>query len=114
MHEKKKAGSTPNVATSLALMFMASHPIRSIAPVIGSIETTAFLVPISRIAPSTPVLGPKITSLRAAPKFLKTTSFRMSMGIFPGGNFMLIPLLEVAFKLWENPLHSNHDWHSDN
>ena len=64
MHEKKKAGSTPKVATSLALTFIASHPTRSTAPVMGSIETIAFLFPKSKTAPSTPAAGPKVTSLR--------------------------------------------------
>ena len=98
MHEKKKAGSTPKVAMSLALTFMASQPMRSTAPVMGSMETMAFLLPISKTAPSTPAAGPKVTSLRGAPRFLKTTSFRMSMGIFPGGKLHSCnPLLESSF-----------------
>ena len=113
MHEKKKAGSTPKVATSLAFTFMASQPMRSTAPVIGIHGDDCVFVSKIQDCAVYSCGWPKVTSLRAAPRFLKTTSFRMSMGIFPGGSFMLYPLLNLAFKLWENSENSMHDWHGN-
>jgi len=85
-HEKRNAGSTPKVEMSFALTLTASQPMRSTAPVIGSMETMSDFSPRSITVPSTPVVGPRVISLRWAPRFLKTTSFSTSTGIFPGGN----------------------------
>ena len=92
IHDRKKAGSTPNVAMSFALMFTASQPIRSIAPVMGSTETIRELFPTFITAPSNPAAGPKTTSLRFAPRFLKITSLRTWIGIFPKGKLRSLNL----------------------
>jgi hypothetical protein len=89
IHDENNVGSTPKVAMSLAFTLTASQPIRSTAPVIGSIESIRDLFPMSITAPSNPADGPKTTSSRLTPKFLKTTSFKMSTGIFPSGSFSL-------------------------
>jgi len=84
--KEKKAGSTPKVATSFALIFTASQPIRSMAPVIGSIEATRDFSPRSITAPSKPAEGPITTSSRLNPRFLKITSASISIGTFPKGS----------------------------
>lgn len=91
MHERKNDGCTPKVEMLLAFTFTASQPILSSAPVIGSIFVIKDLSPRSMTALSIPAAGPKVTSLRFAPRFSKTTCFRISAGIFPGGSVITNP-----------------------
>jgi len=102
-HVKRKAGSAPDVAMSFAFTLTASHPMRSWAPVMGSMEMMRDFSPMSMTALSMPAVGPTLISLRGVPKFLKTICLRMSMGIFPGGRVIVdTSLVFLAFELWEN------------
>jgi len=103
MVESMNFGWQPNVATSFALMFTASQPMLSVAAVMGSIEEIMEVFPMLMTAPSIPADGPRAISGRSAPRFLKTVSFRISRGIFPGGKVMYVHSRDVirseAFKL---------------
>jgi Na+/proline symporter len=80
-----------SVPNELSYFARASfQPILSNAPVIGSMEMMSALLPMFMTAPSIPAEGPRVTSSRLAPRFLKMTFRKMSTGIFLGSNVMAI------------------------